>query len=316
MILIQSYVWKSDIVKANIRNVDLNLLVVLDTLYEERSVTRTAERLALTQPTVSGMLKRLREIFGDDLFIRTSDGVIPTPRADGLAPSISAFVAAARTVLIADEFDPAKDRFGVTLSGSDYLHNTLVSAFAAAILNAAPNAQVVTTTHPVIEAEQLLTRGDVDFFFNMGDVASKTFPGQVLFHDTIVCVSTYKAHRVGQHLTAAELCDLRHVYLGSVGQTRTPYVNDALAEKGLRREICLTVPNLGALFRVLRDVELIAFIPLQLARLHEDWLKQIETDLDIRSIPVVTNWHPRMSQDARHVWLRDLLQKTADAQFA
>ncbi len=70
---------------ANIRKLDLNLLAVFDALYDERNVTRAANRLALTQPTVSGLLKRLRQTFSDQLFVRTSHGVLPTPRAEALA---------------------------------------------------------------------------------------------------------------------------------------------------------------------------------------------------------------------------------------
>ena len=98
-------------------------------------------------------------------------------------------------------------------------------------------------------------------------------------------------------------------------RARTPFVNDALSAKGLTRKISLAVPNLGALFRALRTAELIAFVPWQMARQHQGWLKLIETDLDLPSPPIVANWHPRMATDARHIWLRDLLSVAADAQL-
>jgi DNA-binding transcriptional LysR family regulator len=75
----------ADIGMTNIRSVDMNLLAVFDALFDERSVTRAADRLSLTQPTVSGMLQRLRRTFSDQLFVRTSHGILPTPRAEALA---------------------------------------------------------------------------------------------------------------------------------------------------------------------------------------------------------------------------------------
>ena len=83
----------------NIRNIDLNLLVVFDALFDERNVTRAADRLALTQPTVSGMLKRLRHLFSDELFHRTSHGILPTPRAEALAGPIKDLLGTAEALV-------------------------------------------------------------------------------------------------------------------------------------------------------------------------------------------------------------------------
>ncbi len=310
MLSVQSYVWIPDIVKTNIRNVDLNLLVVLDTLYEEQSVTRAAERLALTQPTVSGMLKRLREIFGDELFIRTSNGIIPTPRADALAAPVAAFVASAQTVLVADRFDPRADRFDVALSGSDYLQNTLVSAFAAAILTAAPQAVVSTMTHSVPEAQALLDRGEIDFFFTMGDGPFDAVESRRLYDERTVCMSSYQSHEDGQHLSLDELCALRHAYLQRTGQSMSPHIDKELASLGYRRQFSLTVPTFAALFQTMRAAELVAFLPTQLARQNTGWLKRIETDLNAAMAPMTATWHPRMKNDARHIWLREVLYAT------
>ena len=95
----------------NIRNIDLNLLVAFDALYDARNVTRAAERLALTQPTVSGMLSRLRDLFGDPLFVRTQHGVLPTPRADELSQPIKTLLENAEALLEPDDFDPSSTMY-------------------------------------------------------------------------------------------------------------------------------------------------------------------------------------------------------------
>ena len=93
------------------RRTDLTLLVVLDALLEERNVTRAAARLAVTQPTVSGMLARLRTLFNDPLFVRTPHGLLPTPRAQALAPSLKQWLADAGTLVAGPVFEPASAPF-------------------------------------------------------------------------------------------------------------------------------------------------------------------------------------------------------------
>src|SRR6266568_231660 len=107
VLLFQSYSSINDIAITNIRNTDLNLLAVFDALLDERSVTRAARRLSLTQPTVSGMLQRLRRAFADELFVRTSHGILPTPRAEALAGPIKELLADAQRLMTAQAFSPA-----------------------------------------------------------------------------------------------------------------------------------------------------------------------------------------------------------------
>src|SRR5262249_18164333 len=108
LILRQSQEFGSDIGMDNIRQIDLNLLAVLDALLEELSVTRAATRLGYTQPTVSGMLRRLRDLLGDPLFVRTQRGLLPTPRAQALSAPLKQWLADSRRLLAQETFDPAR----------------------------------------------------------------------------------------------------------------------------------------------------------------------------------------------------------------
>ena len=106
--------------KSDIRNLDLNLLKALDALLDERSVTRAATRLSLTQPAVSGMLTRLREAFNDPLFIRAPHGMVPTLRAQALASPVKQLLADAEALLYAATFDPLQADFTWTMAATDY----------------------------------------------------------------------------------------------------------------------------------------------------------------------------------------------------
>src|SRR6476646_10691492 len=110
----------------DIRKIDLNLLVVLDALLDERSVTRAAARLGYTQPTISGMLARLRDLFGDPLFVRAQRGLLATPRALALAVPLKQLLAASQHLVARDAFDPARAEATFIVSTNDYMQQALL----------------------------------------------------------------------------------------------------------------------------------------------------------------------------------------------
>ena len=124
--------------KADLRTLDLNLLKTLDALLDERSVTRAAARLALTQPAVSGMLNRLRDYFDDPLFIRAPHGMVPTTRAEALAAPVKRILADIDVLLQPVAFDPNTARLTFTLAATDYALRAVVVPFIAALKTQAP----------------------------------------------------------------------------------------------------------------------------------------------------------------------------------
>lgn len=296
---------------ANIRNVDLNLLVTLDALYDERSVTRVAERLALSQPTVSGMLKRLRHIFEDDLYVRTSHGVIPTPRAEALAKPTRDIIDAARGLLVQGKFDPTVAEFSVNLCGTDYIQNTILTEFAADILMAAPNAKVSIQRRPVSNLESQLSRGEFDFVLSNQDMLLQGMPVLPLFGDHVVCISSYGIHTEGQDVPLEELCALRHVVLNPAAIMTTQKIDNDLKSRGLKRNVVLDVPSFSAVFRSMQHADLVAFIPSFLAASSQGRIKFLKIDMPTPVTKICAIWHPRMTNDAKHIWLREALQQTA-----
>src|SRR5262249_41952453 len=143
VICYQSYSSIADITMTNIRSIDLNLLTVFDALFDARSVTRAAERLSLTQPTVSGMLQRLRYMLSDPLFIRTSHGILPTPRAEALAGPIKGLLANAQLLVLAAAFDPASAEGTIRLCGSDYLQQAVITPLIRELRRRAPKLKVL-----------------------------------------------------------------------------------------------------------------------------------------------------------------------------
>ena len=292
--------------KTNIRSADLNLLAVFDALFDERSVTRAAGRLALTQPTVSGMLARLRHDFGDELFVRTSHGVLPTPRAEELAVPIKALLVDARALFEPAEFDPARETFTVRICGSDYLQRSVISPFAAAILKAAPQARISVIQRPASGLSERLASGDIDFSVAIRPIALTSLPIQPLFNDRYLCtVRDGHPLRPGR-IAPEELCAFDHAFVDPTsGSFRGPM--DAVLERvGMSRRVAVSVPTFAMLFDLLRSTNLVAFVPNRLA-VAQAGLRTMEADLEIEPLEVVANWHPRVEREPRHIWLRETL---------
>jgi DNA-binding transcriptional LysR family regulator len=147
----------------NIRTVDLNLLVVFDALFDERSVTRAAARLAVTQSTVSGLLNRLRGTFADQLFLRTSHGITPTPRAEALAGPVKDLLANAQSLVAPAVFDPATAEVTIRICGSDYLQHAVIGPLVEVIRKAAPKIRLLVALRPGAKAlADLFARGELD----------------------------------------------------------------------------------------------------------------------------------------------------------
>ncbi|WP_298983586.1 LysR family transcriptional regulator [uncultured Roseibium sp.] len=293
--------------KVNIRSVDLNLLVAFDALYKERSVTKAATRLSLTQPTVSGMLKRLREVFEDELFVRTSHGIIPTPRAEAIALQVNEVLEDIRLLLAPDTFDPASSEFTVRICGSDYLQHTIFNAFTEKILDIAPRARVSVLPRPATGILDQLKKGEIDLIVSDRDLALPDLPGRALYKDDFVCLSSYSNAKDNEEMSLDRLCEHRHAFVDPTGGSFRGPIDEVLAARGMSRNVVLAVPTFAMLIHLMKSRGLIAFIPERIARSFEHSFARIRTPLELPYLDIVANWHPRMNRDARHIWLRETL---------
>jgi DNA-binding transcriptional LysR family regulator len=297
----------------NISRIDLNLLAVFDALYDARSVTRAASRLSLTQPTVSGMLQRLRHAFSDPLFVRTSHGVLPTPRAERLAGPIKDLLTNARSLIVAEKFDPKTAETTVRLCGSDYLQYAVIGPLIREIRRAAPRTKVLVVPRPATGVADMLARGEIDLFFCARELVILDLPSRHLFDDRYVCVTRRKHPLKGPRVTIQQLGAFDHVVSDPTGRSLSGPIDIAFAGKGQSRRVAVAVPTLHMLFEILGSDDFVAFMPERVVRDRRADLKTFETNLSTPLIEVFANWHPRVAGDARHTWLRELAAKVAKA---
>ncbi|HKE49274.1 MAG TPA: LysR family transcriptional regulator [Rhodanobacteraceae bacterium] len=298
----------------DIRRIDLNLLVALEALLEEESVTRAADRLALTQPTVSAMLARLRKLFGDPLFVRTPRGILPTPRAAALAPKLKQWLAEARALVVETEFDPATAELTASVSANDYIQSALLVPFMQRLRREAPNARLGVRAPQPGDVAAVLADAGLDLCITTTpEIPDTDLRSRRLYSERYVCV-VRSGHplRARAAPTLDQFCRYPHAMVSPTEGCFVGPVDRALADVGRRRRVVLSAPGFLTLPEILKTDDLIAVVPERVLRGRMDGLRTFAAPVDVPGFDVVMLWHERQHQDPAHRWLRELLATTAD----
>src|SRR6185312_7854862 len=297
----------------DIRRIDLNLLVALEALLDERSVTRAADRLALTQPTVSAMLARLRKLFGDPLFVRTQRGILPTPRAAALAPVLKQWLAEARALVADERFEPATAELTASVSANDYIQSALIVPFIERLRREAPKAQLAVRNPQFSDVAAMLADGDLDLCVTTTpEIPEADLRSRVLYEERYVCV-VRSGHplKARTAVTVDQFCRYPHAMVSPTEGRFVGPVDRALALVGRRRRVVLAAPGFLILPEILQTDDLIAVVPERVLRGRMRGLRTFVPPVDVPGFNVVLLWHQRLHQDPVHRWLRELLAATA-----
>lgn len=290
---------------------DLNLLVVLAALMQERSVTRAARRLSLSQPAVSHALRRLRDLFGDELLVRSGHKMVPTSAAtailERLRPALEHITEALGGPA---ELAPETATGAFRVSAFDFAQLALVPPLALELGARAPGLQLIAQPYRA-DAERALAEGEVDLV--IGLAREPPHPHQrTLLVERFTCVVRRGHPCLARNLTARRYAALSHVLVSPVGRPRG-YLDAALAELGLERQILLTTPQLVSAALAVAGSDLILTTSVHLAELVAKMLPLaiVEPQLPM-SFTVAMSWHARREHDTLHRWLRDRVVEVAD----
>lgn len=290
---------------ANIRNIDLNLLVVLDVLLDERSVSRAAQRLNLSQPAVSGALKRLRETFQDPLFVRAQQGIRPTPQALELIGPVKMVLKDIDTILSFTGFEPDAAESVFTIAATDYAQMTFLAPLMQQVHRAAPNIRFSIVSTDIARMSEQFDRQEIDFAITVPEMAPKNVHAMELFEDRYVCAVSPDHPLVPKGLSLDDFCTLNHVLVtpssgGFFGPT-----DDALEKLGRRRRVAVSVPNFLSLPSILMNSDFIAVAPERVLRPFADVLRIFPAPLALPAFKVVSLWHELSARSPAHSWLRE-----------
>lgn len=298
----------------NFRTLDLNLLRVFDTVMAEGSITRAAERLAMTQPAVSNALKRLRDSVGEDLLTRAARGVAPTAFGEALWPQVRSALGQLRAALEPGDFDPVVDARVFRLAMADAMAAFLLPALMARF--AALGARCQIEVRPLLDRDprELLAHGDIDVALGHFPevLAALAAQGRVaplrhrrLGEGRYVCVMR-AGHPLAADaaLTPAAFCAAEHVLVSFSGRPHG-FVDQALAAQQRSRRIVLTVNQFFTAAQVVASADLLTVLPEGFLP-----LTGLEERLVVRELPVEPGtvyadaiWHVRHDRSAAHQWL-------------
>jgi len=292
---------------SDIRKIDLNLLLTLSVLLEEKNVSRAAARLSLTQPAVSGMLNRLRDIFDDQLFVRTQHGMIPTPRAEALSPSLGTLIADARKLISNEEFNPANTELDFKFSANDYLQSTVLVPFAKELRRQAPHSRLALFNFEPRQLERQLARGELDLAITIPAFVDATLRTQHLYREEYVCV-VRKRHPVkASRISMTQFLNFDHAIVSLSGGHFRGAIDDTLAKLGKERRIAISAPSFHILLEILETDNLIALLPKRFLQGRSNRLRQLKPPQPLDGFDVIAAWHSRSQNDAAHQWLRETI---------
>lgn len=299
----------------HLSGLDLNLLVTLDALLEERNVTRAARRVGLSQSAMSHALARLRDLLGDPILVRSGRGMLPTPRAEAVGrPLREALGSIERTLRAPPAFDPSSAEKAFRLWGGDFAEMVLLPPLLARLASAAPGLDLAFM--PTIEGVRpSLSRGEIDLAFAPVRTVDRG-PGvqeEALFEERFVSIVRAGHPLARGKLTPARFAEARHAFIAPRGRPGGA-VDDALGRLGLRRRVVLMLPHFVVAPHVVAASDLMLTLPERMARILAAQLPIVvlETPLDLPTFTVSMIWHERSDADPAHTWLRAEVRALAE----
>ncbi len=306
--LLKRIVWISNIHDMDLTRIDLNLLLVYEALMNERHVSRAGNRLHLSQSATSSALRRLRETLNDELFVRTSDGMIPTPRALELEGPLRGALRDVRAALEGGTFDPVTAVHAFTISASDYDVALHIPRLSQRLSIEAPGVDLRILPHTNVDAVAQLDTAFVDLALGWFPRAPSRLHKTLLLEEEFVCVMR-RGHPLASSLVKLEaFASAPHLLVTLVGDT-TGIIDDILAERGLERRVAMTIPHFAAAPYVLAHTDLIAALPKRISDRFASQYGLVAKPLPFESYRTRHEmlWHPRVDKHPAHQWLRKAL---------
>jgi DNA-binding transcriptional LysR family regulator len=299
----------------NLRSMDLNLLVVFDAVMQERSVTRAAHRVFLTQSAVSSALSRLRVQWKDELFLRGPGKLRPTQRALELEQPIRALLMDLERVLQPEKFDPQRHTRTFTIATNDYFTGVVAPAFARLL---AKEARAVDIRVIPIggRAYELLDSGEADLVCTAATTVPERMRRELLIQDDYVCL-VRKGHALTQKtLTVAQYAKERHILVSPRGDAHG-FVDEQLAARGLTRRVAMTVNHFAAAPQIVAESDMVLTVLRKIAERFAPSKQTVILDLPMPA-PIALRqmhmmWHARLGEHPAQQWLRNALMRCASA---
>ncbi|WP_411880099.1 LysR family transcriptional regulator [Polaromonas sp. YR568] len=313
----------------NFRTLDLNLLRVFDEVMAERSLTRAARNLSLTQPAVSNALRRLRETLGDELVQRSGQGMAPTPRALAIWPAVREALRQLQESLVPNEFVPGTANTTFVLAMADATAAEVMPGLVETLDREAPGVSIRVVPLTTRDPRRLLDEETCDLAVGyfpslVADLTASEqsgeplpFSNQRLYDGEYVCAMRRDHPLATGPFTLNKFCAARHMLVSFSGR---PYgfIDESLASLGRKRHVVLTVNQFFTAGRVVANSNLLTVLPRHFVRVTgiAEQLVLRPLPFDVAPVHVDAVWHRRSQQRSAHIWLRQAVLRAAEKAFS
>nr|WP_314418234.1 LysR family transcriptional regulator [uncultured Pseudomonas sp.] len=296
-----------------LRNIDLNLLVVLDALLTEKHVTRTGVRLHLSQPAISHSLNKLRVLLDDPLLIRQGNEVVLSALAQNLQAPLKEILGQIETLLGQSiDFVPADSQRTLRIAMSDYGAAIVLPKLLVQLRAQAPGTSLVVIQDSRLGMLEQVGQGRIDLAIGVFPAPGADICTEVLFEETFTCLLDRRSLPENGVLDLDSYLARPHLLVSMDGNTRGE-VDNVLRARGLKRRVAVNVPHWGTAPGMIADTDLILTVATRtLTNVpFGDTLVAMAPPLTVAPFNYVQAWHNRFNQDPAHRWLRELVKQVS-----
>lgn len=291
---------------------DLNLLPVVVAIAEERSVSRAALKLGWSQPKVSIALNKLRQAFGDPLFVRGAHGMEATPRAAALVgPTRDILARVKNEVLTSAPFDPATTARRFTFALSDIGEMTFLPKLLAYLQRHAPDATVVSVTLPPEQIAAGLESGEIDLAIGyFPDLKARNFFQQRLFTHSFISLINARHRIKGDRISLQEFLGIGHAVIRAEGRSQEIF-EQLLMKHKIERRVVLSTPHFMSIPFIIAATDLLVTVPYAVgasfAKIPN--IRLVEPPLEIPTFDLKQHWHRKYHKDDANMWIRSIVAR-------
>ncbi|UZA17181.1 LysR family transcriptional regulator [Moraxella bovis] len=287
----------------DLRKLDLNLLKAFVVLLDECNVSRSAQRLSVTQPAMSGILNRLRESFNDPLFVRVQHGMQPTDRALELGHIARRVLQDVNSMLAPPKLEPANLSMTLRIGAMDYVQQIIALPLILRLRRLAPNVKVALLPVQGQNIKTLLDKNTIDLALVGQHHITGDIPQTLLYKESYVCTMSKTHPMANTALTLDEFCELPFAMLSYNGGEFSGATDIALQKLGRKRKVMVSVDHISLLPQLLNDSDLVAVLPKHLAQTLPNVRLQ-NPPINIDGFTIMMTWHERTHHDIAHQWIR------------
>jgi LysR family nod box-dependent transcriptional activator len=294
------------------QKLDLNLLVVLDLLLEEKSITKTAKKLHLSQSATSSILGRLREYFDDELLVSVGRNMVPTALAMSLQQPVRQLVLQIQaTLAVRARFLPAECDRHFHLIASDYTTSIVLPRLVQRLRREAPNV-TIEVSPPSLSAADCMRRGEADFLLVPDVFKLEDFPEELLLEDTYSCVVWAGNPLIGEAITREQYLQMGHVSVAFTGRAQS-FENMIFEHAQITRRVEIIATSFTAQPQLLLGTDRIATMHTRLANYLARYfpIRCLPLPIEMPKMKMVAQWNMYQEKDPAHQWLRSVLKEVA-----